>query len=89
MDEQQLSACLKAAFEPYVRGFCQAPHEASLGITITAERIDGDALLEAADFQTITSDVHVVRALKDAFSGLCRKNDLTRGASLVFRRRQP
>lgn len=89
MDDQQLGDWLKAAFEPYVRGFCQTPNDACLTVTIHSDRIDGDALLGASDFQAIAGDVHVARALKEGFSALCRKNDLTRGASLAFRRQQP
>lgn len=86
MNEQELSDWLRAAFEPFVRGFCREPAAATLTISVLADRIDADAHLGANDFQSIAGDVHVASALKQAFSALCRQNDLTRGASLAFRK---
>ena len=73
-----------AAFEPYLRGFCQDPAAASLRITVRVDRIDADATLAADDFQIIANDVHVAAEVKQAFGALCRANDLTRGPSLSF-----
>ena len=84
MNEQQLSARLMAAFEPYLRGFCQDPAAASLHITVRVDRIDADATLAADDFQLIANDVHAATEVKQAFGALCRANDLTRGPSLSF-----
>jgi hypothetical protein len=84
VNEQQLSARLMAAFEPYLRGFCQEPSAASLRIHIRADRIDADATLAPDDFQVIANDVHVAAEVKQAFGALCRANDLTRGPSLSF-----
>lgn len=86
MNEQQLADWLKAAFEPFVRGFCKEPTSAAVSVGVQVDRIDADVQLAANDFQTIAADVHVASALKQAFSALCRQNDLTRGASLAFRK---
>ncbi|MFZ5891072.1 MAG: hypothetical protein ACOY0T_08475 [Myxococcota bacterium] len=87
MDEQELRDCLLAAFEPFVRGFCKEADVASLAIEVHDDRIDADVTLSADDFQNIAGDVLVASALKQAFSALCRANDLTRGASLAFKKR--
>lgn len=87
MDETELGDRLRTAFEPFLRGFCKEPALASLSVAVQLDRIDADVTLDAADFQAIASDVRVARAVKDAFSALCRQNDLTRGPSLVFRAR--
>jgi hypothetical protein len=84
VDEQQLSARLTAAFEPYLRGFCQDPGAVSFRVSVRADRIDADATLGADDFQIIANDVHVAAEVKQAFGALCRANDLTRGPSLSF-----
>ena len=87
MDETELGDRLKAAFEPFLRGFCKEPTLAAVSITVQLDRIDADAVLGSTDLQTIAADVHVAKPLKEAFGALCRQNDLTRGSSLVFRAR--
>ena len=87
MDETELGDRLKAAFEPFLRGFCKEPTLASVSVTVQLDRIDADAVLGSTDLQIIAADVHVAKPLKEAFSALCRQNDLTRGSSLVFRPR--
>ena len=84
MDEQELKARIEAAFGPFLNGFCAKAQ--ALHVTIQTDRIDADAALAAEDFSAIVGDIHVQSALKQAFSALCRANDLTRGASLAFKK---